>query len=530
VRRGAISVAALGLAVLTGSASTAAARPSVKLTVHRASGTSRAGGPREFYPRLRTQGYLVPGQARYESAKRRAGIPLPARASSPFAAGKSSSPSLVRAWAGVDYGSQAPSDSTGAVGNQRFIETVNSRFAIYDKSGNSPLATGSLQSLWNSGPLTTDPQMLWDPDTKRFYYAGLDHTNPADNLLMFGYSKTASPSGASDFCHYSLGGYGALLPDYPKLGDMKKFTILGVNVFSASVFSGSDLITVSKPPSGDSCVGAGSLKIKAASNLLDSDGIQRAYTPVPANQTDKSGTGYAVALSGSNPNSSKTLTVFKITTNDNGGTKIPTQGKSISVSAYSVPSDAKQPGTQNKLDTLDGRLTQAVSAKDPQKGKLAVWTQHTVKGGAGAEVRWYELDPAKHKVLQKGKVTNSSVYEFNGAISPDRAVNGDSASGGKRMVMGFDVSSSSKLPVVKVVSKEDGENQSSPLTVAKSPNADDGFDCGVEAANLCRWGDYGGATPDPNSSSRRVWLVSMLNNGTSTTDSTWATENFVVKP
>lgn len=46
------------------------------------------------------------------------------------------------------------------------------------------------------------------------------------------------------------------------------------------------------------------------------------------------------------------------------------------------------------IDTGDGRLPQAISAIDPARaGALAIWTSHTVSGGAGSMVRWYEIDP-----------------------------------------------------------------------------------------------------------------------------------------
>ena len=42
-------------------------------------------------------------------------------------------------------------------------------------------------------------------------------------------------------------------------------------------------------------------------------------------------------------------------------------------------------GSSDTLDTLDSRLTQAVAAADPGAvGAEAVWTQHTVAGGAGS--------------------------------------------------------------------------------------------------------------------------------------------------
>src|SRR5262249_47256733 len=141
-----------------------------------------------------------------------------------------------------------PSDSTGAVGPTRYIETVNDKFAIYNKTSATPISTGTLRDLWNSGSaITTDPQVIWDPKTNRFYYAGLILVSSTDNRLTFGFSKTASPNTAGDFCHYTLS-YGKPLPDYPKLGDSTNFTIIGVNTFKSSnpsaIYIGSDLVAI----------------------------------------------------------------------------------------------------------------------------------------------------------------------------------------------------------------------------------------------------------------------------------------------
>jgi len=106
---------------------------------------------------------------------------------------------------------------------------------------------------------------------------------------------------------------------------------------------------------------------------------------------------------------------------------------------------------------------------DPGHGsKFAIWTQHTVKGGAGAEVRWYEINPAAHSLIQSGKVTSPSLFEFNGAIAPNRLVNGGTKSGGNAMLMNFNTSSTATFPSIKMVSKVGGGAQSGQVIVTSS--------------------------------------------------------------
>ena len=67
------------------------------------------------------------------------------------------------------------------------------------------------------------------------------------------------------------------------------------------------------------------------------------------------------------------------------------------------------------------------------------------------------------------------------------------------MVMGFDSSSTTTFPTVKMVSKVGAGAQSAPVTVKASPTFYRGFDC---PPNPCRWGDYAASTPGPGAAGR----------------------------
>jgi hypothetical protein len=385
-----------------------------------------------------------------------------------------------------------------------------------------------------------DVQIIWEPALNRFFYTTMNTGSGAagGNLLDFGFSTTATPTlSASSWCRYNVG-FGNTLPDYPKLGDTKDFLLIGTNDFSGSgSYTGSTIFWFTHPPSGTSCPAASTFKFGLTGNLKNADGTA-AFTPVPTNQTDSRSTGWAVARPASIPSAGATfLTLFKVTKSSTGAATIPTTGTSVSVTAYKVPASAPQPGITFKLDTLDARPTQAVTAVDPKHGSVtALWTQHTVFGGAGAQVRWYEINPATHALIQHGTISSTSLYTFNGAISPDRRVNGSTAKFGGDMVIAVNQSSTSALPALRVASKV-GTNAISGLQlVATSNAADSGFDCRTTSApNLCRWGDYAGASPDPASpttgTTGAVWGSSMLAaSGGSTSSAAWATRNFAVRP
>ena len=515
----------------------------------RASSTEVARGSGSFdsaaAKRYRQQGYLVPDQARYEQAKSAAAVTAgqqtqsaPSRVSSPkFGAPliASGDPDIGPAWNGLVDPLVAPPDSTGAIGTTRYVELVNDQFGIYDRNGNT-LSSGFLGTFAGTNTdCVTDPQVIWDPQTNRFYYVVLEFSHVvgpscgaqnSENRLYIGFSRTASPSNGGDgaWCKYFLPYFPDdfdALPDYPKLGDNSAFMIIGSNIFAPG-FLGSDVAWITKPGAGKGCPGLGANHLPGP--LQASDGND-AFTPVPANQTDTSGTGYIVATS---TVGNTFVDVYPMSTDFNFPVGAPV---AHTVAAFLPPANAPQSGTAKLLDTLDGRLTNAVSGLDPFRGSLAVWTQHTVSGGAGAEVRWYEFEPGVDNLLQpQGAVTDASLYVFNGAISPDRKVNGSVKLFGDAAVVGFSTSSASTFSHIQMVSKWGNNPQSEFVDVKASPDFNDDFAC----SSVCRWGDYSGATPDPASNQYsnhgRVWLSNQWNVTSNGGFAAWRTYNWATNP
>lgn len=470
------------------------------------------------------QGYLVPNQARYERQKARAARQTAAKRALTAPVDGALAPVKNRAWAGINDINSAPPDETSAVGTGRYIELVNSKFAIYDKTSSTPMSTGSLNAMVGAAGADDvfDPQIMWDATTNRFYYAADDVVSDTNNKIAFGFSKTANPSSAADWCKYAVS-FGSTFPDYPKLGDSKNFAIIGTNLFnSIGNYVGSDIQAISKPGSGSTCPSASTFK-------FDDRVVSGGFTPTPASEIDTNSTGWAVARTLSLPGTK--LKLYQVTKNSTGNPVIATTPTSVSVPSYSLPPAIPQQGTTFKIDSSDTRNTQAQAAIDPGHGdKFAIWTQHTVKGGAGAEVRWYEINPASHSLIQSGKATSPSLFEFNGAIAPNRQVNGGTTAGGKAMLMGFNTSSATTFPSIKMVSKPGGSAQSGQVSVFNGTQPLTGFDCTAPAPNPCRWGDYAAATPDP-STKNRIWNVSQYGAGTPTsTAATSRTLNFIATP
>jgi len=155
-----------------------------------------------------------------------------------------------------------------------------------------------------------------------------------------------------------------------------------------------------------------------------------------------------------------------------------------------------------------------------------VWVSHTVLGGAGSQINWYEIDPAvTATVQQSGVVSSPTLYVLNSGISNDRTCNPSGCTHGGSMVLGFTTTSSSTYPAIQMVSKVGDSAQSAFVLVKQSSTGDKNFTCNP---GPCRWGDYGGATPDPAADALaltgKVWLTNQWTTGGSifsSGDQTW---------
>jgi hypothetical protein len=432
---------------------------------------------------------------------------------------------------GIDV---TPPDTTGAIGPEDYVEFVNEEVAAYSRSDLSLVGSPVALSTFVGGVAVCDPQIKYDPQTSRWFYAAIrcDGTKTRDTLYV-GFSKTSNPTDFSTASGHGWCGYaydtGKALEDYPKLGLDPLHILIGSNSFSAGTgaFATAHILSLPKPAGGkiEACPAAPVLTSfgSASSPLRTSVENHLAFTPEPATIADASTAGYVVAADESGLGEGKNIMIWRV-----AGTATAPELKALgapSVSSYAPPANVPQPGTSDRLDSLDGRLTQAVAASDPNAGGAeAVWTQHTIAGGAGSMVRWYELLPGTLTVRQSGTISDPSKYIFNGAIAP-------TLSGGA--VVTYDTGSGSELVQIIAQSRVGSDplgTMSTPTTLGSSSAIDSDFTCpSVEPLDeSCRWGDYAGASVDPVNTDL-VWASNQDNGPTRTGNAAqWATQNFAI--
>lgn len=181
------------------------------------------------------------------------------------------------------------------------------------------------------------------------------------------------------------------------------------------------------------------------------------------------------------------------------------------VPQYAVPPDATQVTFSEKIDTSDARHTQAVQAINPARAGTvhSFYTQHTVANslGTGSVVRWYEINPATALplVLRTGMIEfGNTDFAFNGAISPDRKKHGATVAFGDSFVIQHNASEISIAPRIQAWSSFRGGPVSGNGAMVVQPHTGPykNFTC-PNTGNVCPWGGYAAATPDPPASQCR---------------------------
>jgi PKD repeat protein len=317
--------------------------------------------------------------------------------------------------------------------------------------------------------------------------------------------------------------------------------IIGANAFDASGTPPfAHILVGAKPPPGTIgvCAAPSFTVFGSTSAPLITPAGNLASSPEPATISDTTSTvGYVIAADDDDTGSGSNLAVWQI-----GGTATaPTLSAphDVPVSGFAAPPGVPQPGSSDTIDTLDSRLTQAVAAADPSDGGAeTVWTQHTVSDGAGGSVvRWYEVAPATTTLVQSGTITNGPAgsFAFNGAIAPTR-------SGGA--VIDYNTGGSTqdvKLLAQSRAATDAAGTMSSPITLATSSAIDSDFSCpsqpfgSVQGNGFCRWGDYAGASVDPDNQDV-AWGSNQVNGPTGASipgfgdQAQWRTQNFALTP
>jgi hypothetical protein len=395
---------------------------------------------------------------------------------------------------GVGANGSAPPDPSGDVGPNHYVQMVNVRTQIWNKSGVSLVGPVNNSTFWSTlgPPFSTtnsgDPIVLYDDMADRWMVSQFclpNGLNPPCYILI-AISKTPDPTGA--YWQYAF--TFPNMPDYPKFGVWPDGYYMSANVFSpasaylgtyAAVFNRNAMLTG----------GAGSM-------IYFSLGPAVTSSPLPSDCD-----GIAPPLAAPN--------YFLETYNSSGGNTnlgiyqfhvdwgTPANSTFTGPLLLTTPAfnllptgtDIQQLGTTNKLDNLDDRPMNRLQYRN-FGGHQAMVVCQTVSvanptpGRAG--IRWWELRKTLGNwiIYQEGTYAPAdTAYRWMGSIAMD--ANGIIA-------LGYSTSKSTIRPQIRYT----GRYPCDPLGVMTFAETLIHAGGGSQTGGLSRWGDYTQMTVDPS--------------------------------
>ena len=418
-------------------------------------------------------------------------------------------------------GDGVPPDTNGDVGPNHYVQSVNTAFQVFDKTGKrlTPAITFNsfFAPLGNSTPCGArenqgDPFVFYDQLADRWVIT--DFAFPADIFgnpvapffECIGVSQTPDPTGA--YFRYAVQTDPAapsLFGDYPKFGLWPDAYYLTMNEFGTKFpllgFIGVRVYALDRV----SMIAGGPANAVGFTILSDETGLGNATTLLPATfrTGDPPPDGEREFLLAVDGTDDEILTEVKgwlfhvdfVTPANStlgvGADHSPNALITVSGFLNAPEEEVPQPGTVVELDTLGDRMMTPVVYQN-RNGTESLWASKTVfltyNGPTG--IRWYQFDvtggnfPATPVQQQDWSNGNDGLWRWMPSIAVD--ANGNVA-------IGYSVSSPSIFPGIRYA----GRFATDPLNDLSQGEAIMTVGRGSQT-EVDRWGDYTMTTIDPS--------------------------------
>src|SRR5262249_8224506 len=424
-----------------------------------------------------------------------------------------------------------PPDATGAVGPNDYVEAVNSGIEVFNKSGGILAAAKSLNALWSGYTGTNpgngcatrndgDPIVRYDRLADRWLITQFSlpnqNTTGGPSFQCVAVSKTGDPTGA--YWRYDFK-YPYAINDYAKVGVWRDAYYATFNIFDRSggvyAYKGVDICAWDRSamlngspasqqcfllpyPSEPACPAAqsfapfGILPANTDGSLPPPNGspeylMQFDYSQCsgPYNQLDL----WKLHIDWTTPANSAL----------SGPTALTVSNFTPACFSAAAPNCIPQPGSTTKIDGLDDRLMDRLVYRNFGTDE-SLYVNHTVTGGAGAGIRWYEIrsPDATPTVYQQGTYAPADTnWRWMGSVAADQA---------RDIALAYAVSASSggvAHPAIAWTGRlgTDGAlgtmTQGETVLQTGAANAPDDSP-GPPDEHRARWGDYTSMTVDPS--------------------------------
>ena len=381
-----------------------------------------------------------------------------------------------------------PPDTNGEIGPNHYVQTVNTAFQVFSRTGTSLYGPAANNTIWTGfgGPCQTsndgDPVVLYDQIADRWLMSQFTASAPYYECV----AVSTSPDPTGTWNRYAFQTDSTIFPDYPKL----------------SVWPDGYYMTTNEFAGGSSYVGPRPyafdrqkmLQGQPATFQRNAAALGNTFGPLLPVDLDGSvlpaaGTpGYFIGLD-------SVLRIYKFQVNwvtpaNSSFTSVNT----LTPAAFtelcpSTRACIAQSGTTAKLDGIGDRLMFRAPFRPNVGGNGgSVLLTHQVNVGSGqAGVRWYEL---------RGITTNSPSIFQQGTFAPDttsRWMGSIAMDASSNIAVGYSASSSTLFPSIRYA----GRLAADPLGQLTQGEATLLTGASSQTASGNRWGDYSDMSIDP---------------------------------
>ena len=404
---------------------------------------------------------------------------------------------------GVSCTGYYPPDTQGDVSPNHYMQCVNTKTVITDKSGNIVQGPFPTSDFWQGSGYDDrndgDAVILWDETHQRWIVTQF-YLPSGTKYLLIAVSQTSDPTGSYYEYAYAYDD----MPDYPKWAIWPDGLYMGANAFDANGnFTGTyvsafDLASMISGGSSPASVTFGPNSNYWSVFPADADAF-------PANGTP----AYFLSdeVSSTSGNNEVYIYEFDVDWNNTSNSSF-SLAQTLTVADYglfSSETEVPQPSTSQKLDLLHYRIMYRPYFRHFSDHESIVMTR-TIDDNSVAAIRWYEFrnTGSGWSVYQQGTYNpGDGLWRWMPSIAMNE--NGDIA-------IGYSVSSSSKSPSIRCVARY----ASDPLNTMTTNETEFVAGSGYQSS-YSRWGDYSMVSVDP-SDNTSFWFTTEY-----TTTNNWKT-------
>ncbi len=384
-----------------------------------------------------------------------------------------------------------PSDATGSVDSNYYVQAVNATFSVYDKTGTLKAGPIALNTLFTGLPGATyndgDPIVMYDANANRWLITEMSKSGDNDYLMM-AVSQTSSPLGAWYSYSFDVDDW----PDYPKYGIWRDGYYIGIDKLGNNTQDQEDVFAVERDKMllGQAAKMVGfinpnrpNVTYSIAAPIDNEGAFAAANTPA-----------LFVAISDDQWNLVKDqLWIYEMDVDWNNTLNSTfSMVQALDVASFTPGPDPTQPGGYG-LDGLASYIMNKPVYRNFGNHQELVCC-HAVEGSSGlnAGMRWYELRKTEGdwEIRQQGTYSPDNDSRWVGSITMNS---------NHTIAMGYSVTGSSTYPGIRYAAQ-------SPTAYAAGNGV---FDVAEETiysgnviqSNSSRWGDYSNISIDPSNDS-----------------------------